>query len=63
MKMTILTNETIARLKDDIVGNSIEDIYHEKEGDYFVIEFEGGGEVSVRFMSDCISQPGGQQND
>lgn len=52
--MTIMTDETIARLKEDLVGKTIQDIYHVKEEDYFVIEFDQGGEVSLRFMMDLM---------
>lgn len=53
--MTKMTDETIARLKEDLTGKTISDVYHEKEGDYFVIEFEGSGEISLRFMMDLIN--------
>ena len=52
--MTKMTDETIARLKENLTGKTVSDIYHEKEDDYFVIEFEEGGEISVRFMADLI---------
>lgn len=52
--MTRMTEETIDKLKEDLTGKKVSNIYHEKENDYFVIEFEEGGEISLRFMMDLI---------
>lgn len=53
--MTRMTDETIKRLKESMIGKTVSNLYHEKEDDYFVIEFEEGGEISLRFMMDLVN--------
>ena len=44
-----------ASIKEAFIGKTISNIYKEDEdGGYWVIEFVGGGETSIRFMSECV---------
>ena len=40
-------------LKEMFIGKTISNIY--REDGYWVIEFEEGGETSVRFMSEIVN--------
>lgn len=49
---------TESMLKESFTGKTISNIYKETDNygkHYWVIEFEGGGETSVRFMSEIVS--------
>lgn len=53
--MTRFTDKQIETMKKDIIGLKVADVYYEKEGDYYVMEFENGIETSFRFMADLIT--------
>ena len=50
--MTRYTEEQINAMKVFIIGKVVKDLYYEKDGDYYVLEFEDGSETSFRFMAD-----------
>lgn len=55
-KMTMFSKDEIEVMRKDVVGRTITDLTYESDGDYFVIEFEGGAETSVRFMADIARE-------
>ena len=59
--MTRYTGEDIAKMKQSIIGHKAVDLYHEPDGDYYVIEFEDPDglvfETSFRFMADLPPVP------
>jgi len=46
----------IEQMRKDIVNKIVEDLYYESDGDYYIISFVGGSEVSVRFMADIVKE-------
>ncbi len=54
--MSGMSEEGKKRFIEDMKGRVIEDIYEvaEETPSYWVIEFEGGGEISFKFMSELI---------
>lgn len=57
--MTRYTEEQQKQLSDQVKGKKISELYHVPDGDYYVIEFEGGGEISLRFMTDLQQSKAG----
>lgn len=53
--MTRYTEEDITQMKKEVIGKSVTNFYYEPDGDYYVMEFEGGFETSFRFMADIYS--------
>jgi len=53
------TKEQREQLSKDMAGKKVEKLYYEdgdtKSGPYWVMEFEGGGEICFRFMSEIVS--------
>ncbi len=54
--MTQYTEEKIKEMESFIVGKKVQSLYHVKEDDYFVMEFEDGTETSFRFMADIMRE-------
>jgi len=54
--MTRFNEEQIEQMKTSIVGKKVANLYYEKEGDYFVMEFDDGTETCFRFMADLNQQ-------
>ena len=53
--MTMYNEEQIESMKEVVVGKKITDLRHEDDGDYFVMDIEGGTEMSFRYMSDIAN--------
>jgi len=53
------TKEQRERLSADIKGKKVERLHYEdgdeESGPYWVMEFEGGGEINFRLMAEIVS--------
>jgi|GEM_PF-5309488 len=54
--MTMYSKEQIESLKEAVIGRKVTDFYHEDDGDYYVMVFDDGSEMSFRYMSDIVNR-------
>jgi len=50
--MTKFNTEQIKDMEDTVIGKNVTNLYHEPNGDYFVMDFDNGTEITFRFMGD-----------